>query len=177
MPKQFTEKEAITNLQRYLRELSFSDDDMPDIPVDGIFGSATEDGLRYFQRKNGLPVTGIADRNTWDALYAAYLASVDKYALPDPIILFPSYPIGFEIKTGDSSFIVSVIQYILQELSVVFDGFNDVKISGTYDIQTQKAIFDFQERSGLTSNGYVDKITWNELSRVFNITEHFSRQK
>lgn len=177
MPIQFTEKDAVTNLQRYLRELSFSDDDMPNLPIDGIFGSATETALRYFQQKNGLPVTGAADRNTWDALYTAYLASVDKYALPDPIILFPSYPIGFEIKTGDSSFTVSVIQYILQELSIVFDGFNDVKISGTYDAQTQKAIFDFQERSGITSSGYVDKATWNELSRVFNITEHFSKQK
>lgn len=177
MPKQFTEKDAITNLQRYLRELSFSDESMPNIPVDGVFDSATEEGLKHFQRNNGLPVTGTADRKTWDTLYTAYLASINKYALPVPIILFPSYPVGFEIKPGDSNFIVSVIQYILQELSVIFDNFDAVKINGDYDSETQKAVKDFQGRSGLESSGNVDKNTWDALSQIFNVTQHISRQK
>lgn len=37
----------------------------------GQFGPATERGVRRFQRRAGLPVTGIADAETLDRLYAA----------------------------------------------------------------------------------------------------------
>jgi hypothetical protein len=37
----------------------------------GQFGPATERGVRRFQRREGLPVTGIADAETLDRLYAA----------------------------------------------------------------------------------------------------------
>ena len=37
----------------------------------GQFGPATEQGVRRFQRRAGLPVTGIADAETLDRLYAA----------------------------------------------------------------------------------------------------------
>jgi peptidoglycan hydrolase-like protein with peptidoglycan-binding domain len=36
--------------------------------IDGSFGSITEAGVKSFQSKNGLPVTGKVDQNTWDKL-------------------------------------------------------------------------------------------------------------
>lgn len=36
--------------------------------IDGIYGSQTQDAVRYFQRKNGLAVDGIAGPNTLKAM-------------------------------------------------------------------------------------------------------------
>ena len=36
--------------------------------VDGIYGSETQEAVRYFQRKNGLTVDGIAGPNTLKAM-------------------------------------------------------------------------------------------------------------
>ncbi|MFC5287571.1 peptidoglycan-binding protein [Actinokineospora guangxiensis] len=37
-------------------------------PVDGLFGPITEGSVEYFQRREGLPETGVVDTATWDAL-------------------------------------------------------------------------------------------------------------
>ncbi|MDD4170072.1 MAG: spore cortex-lytic enzyme [Desulfotomaculaceae bacterium] len=36
--------------------------------VDGVFGSSTSQAVNKFQRSNGLPVDGVVDKTTWDAL-------------------------------------------------------------------------------------------------------------
>ena len=38
----------------------------------GIYDKATEDAVRDLQYRNLLPVTGITDKATWDALARAY---------------------------------------------------------------------------------------------------------
>jgi len=39
-----------------------------DLQVDGEFGKLTETATKEFQKDTGLPVTGVVDRPTWDAL-------------------------------------------------------------------------------------------------------------
>ena len=177
MPKQFTEKDAIRNLQIYLRRLSYINDDTIKAPIDGIFESSTQNALRQFQRNNDLPVTGVADRATWDALYAQYLIELKRLTLPDPIIPFPSFPTDYKTSLGEESFLVSIIQYMLRELSIIYDTFNDVKITGKYDHITKDAISDFQKRNGLSDTGEVDKATWNALARIYNLSLHHVEQK
>ena len=63
----------VRELQKYLLELSYATHGYPHLSIDGIFGVQTRDVLSLFQRRNRLPVTGVADRRTWEALYAAYL--------------------------------------------------------------------------------------------------------
>ena len=65
------ERVAIANLQRYLRQLAYFDETLGEVPIDGIFDSATEEALRAFQEGAGLPPTGRADFVTWETLFAA----------------------------------------------------------------------------------------------------------
>ncbi len=37
---------------------------------DGWYGPRTADGVKKFQRANGLPATGVTDRKTWDAVFS-----------------------------------------------------------------------------------------------------------
>ena len=87
--RKYNEKDAVRNMQRYLRQLSYTDSDIPPVPIDGIFGEATSNSLIAFQRKNGLAATGVADRESWDALYRNYLSSVRRFAPPKGFSPFP----------------------------------------------------------------------------------------
>ena len=61
----YTEKDAIRNLQRYLRQLSYTDKDIIAPPIDSIYDRATADSVRSFQRKYGIAETGIANKETF----------------------------------------------------------------------------------------------------------------
>jgi len=169
MAEYMNEQEAIRNLQRYLRQLGYFDADFPLVPTDGIFDTDTRDALMIFQSKSGLPETGVADKTTWDALFSEYLASLTKNAPTGMIDPFPKFPDGYKIVSGDAWFLVDIIQYILEELRVRYDNFENVKRTGVYDKETELAIKDFQSRNSLPETGFTDKATWNALSNQFNI--------
>lgn len=55
--------------------------------TDGAFGSMTENALKFFQRKNGLPETGIADQDTQMRLFSASALPSEEYVFPYKIIV------------------------------------------------------------------------------------------
>lgn len=174
--KQFFEKDAIRNLQTYLRAQVFIDEGAPYVPIDGIFDTQTRDALIYFQRRNDLEPTGIADRITWELLYAQYLDVIKSTSLPGPIIPFPSYPNSYTIKRGEKSFLVATLQYMLNEIGTIYNVFDSLEINGEYDEETEGIVRDFQERNGLEPTGEVDLTTWGFLARIYNLSLHYIEQ-
>ena len=69
------EEEAIAEVQRYLRAVSYKHASVPHVGVDGIFGSETEEAVRAFQELFSLSVTGVADQETFLLLYAEFLSA------------------------------------------------------------------------------------------------------
>ena len=158
------ETQAITNLQRYLRQLAYFDDRIPPVPIDGVFDSATREALTAFQRVAGLPATGVGDRATWDALYLAYLESLEAHGRPQPVYLFPRFPETYSVGVGDEGILISAIRYLLRELMIDWGGgFEDIPLLGTYDTVTADAVAHFQKLVGLPTTGRVDRATWNAL--------------
>ena len=176
MSRQFTEKDAITNLQTYLRAQRFLYEGAPYVPVDGIFDSQTQYALTEFQRRNGLPPTGIADRTTWELLYLQYLEIVEITSLPSPIIPFPSYPSDYIIKMGEKSFLVATLQYMINEIGMVYNTLEPLEISGVYDEETSALIKDFQEKNALPVTAEVDRATWKRLAQIYNLSLHYIDQ-
>ena len=166
--REFTEYEAIRNLQRYLRQLSYEDADIPPVPIDGIFESATEEALRAFQIKRGLEATGIADRETWDALYEDYLESLARFSPPKPFSPFFRLPEGDSLSLGDVSFAVAAVQFLLNESSQIIDTLDQIVIDGIYGNETRTAVSRFQEANGMLASGEVDKNTWDALVDTYN---------
>ena len=58
-------EQPIRSLQTMLRVIAEDDPRLPDLVPDGIYGQTTMQAVTAFQRLYGLPITGIADQNTW----------------------------------------------------------------------------------------------------------------
>lgn len=159
-------QDAIFNLQKYLRAISFADKRVSRPPLDGIFDSATEDAVRSFQASRGLNANGIVDRMTWDAIYDEYKA----LALAEELPFFPSAPSDYAARLGEESSFISIIQILLQELSSVYDAFENVEITGIFDSATEQAIKELQRASGLEITGELDKNTYRRL--LYDLSSH-----
>ena len=167
MPTSPFEKEAITNLQRYLYQLSFTDPRIPPVPVDGVYGDNTRRAVRSFQETQRLPVTGQVDQTTWDRLYLAYLESLEGTGRTEPLYLFPRHPETYSVGLGDEGLIISATRYLLRELMIDYGGdFEDIPLTGTYDSVTEEAVRRFQQLHGLPNTGRVDRVTWNRLVKA-----------
>ena len=64
--------ESVKTLQQYLNAISNVYNSISPIPVTGVFGSETESSVKQFQKQFGLPVTGIVDRDVWNAIANEY---------------------------------------------------------------------------------------------------------
>lgn len=163
-----TERQVIENLQRYLRRLSFEYPEITSPPIDGIFDTVTKRSLTDFQKKFGLGQTGVADKLTWDRLFAEYLAVTELEREKRTLDLFPAAPADYAVSLGETWLLVRVIQLLLMELSAAYDIFEDITESGVYDEETEKAIKRFQEINGLPPTGRVDAATWYRIVREYS---------
>ena len=169
-------RSEIRNLQRYLRTISYRYPEIPPPPVDGIFEDATRESLEAFQTFVGLPVTGTADRITWEALYAAYLDALFNASLPTPLPVFPHSPEDYAVRLGDSGYLVTSVQYLLLELSTLYGFPTPIEQGGVYGKDTADAVAYFQKLCLLPESGEVDKRTWNYLVGAY-IAEDGSREQ
>ena len=170
--RKYNEKTAVRNMQRYLRQLSYTDSDIPPVPIDGIFGDATSKSRMAFQTKNGLDATGVADRESWDMLYETYLSSVKRFTPPKGFSPFPRVPEDYSLRVGDVGFAVTAVQFLINEVSVILDEIDAIAITGIYNIDTARAVSIFQAANGLPITGDTDKETWDVLVDTY---EHYSK--
>ena len=173
MTENIFERDAITDIQTYLRHLSFHSEQIGDLPIDGIWDRATRDALIAFQTENGLSPTGVADRETYELLKREYDRSVALNSPPASLDLFPRSPIGFELSEGDSGILVDTVQYILGELERLYS-FPEIKRSGVYDYTTASSVKYFQERNNITPTGKVGRETWDALAIQHNLLDRYN---
>lgn len=168
MPRYENEAQATANLQRYLRQISYHHPEITPPPIDGIFERDTERALREFQAMQGLPVTGRADRRTWDELYSMYRASVAQNEPPRTVAILPFVAGEILLQKGDEGFTINVLQYMLRELGESQIELEEVEISGIFDAKTARAVQLFRAQNGLPEGETVDLVTWNTLVDRFN---------
>jgi ribosomal protein L17 len=161
------EKVAVENIQRYLRQLAQYDHTIPMIAIDGIYGTETAAAIAAFQRNNQLDGTGIADYTTWTLLYEEYMRSVLLHSSPRCFCPFPRFPVNYSVGIGNRQFLVEIIQYILNELTLNYDDIPRNEQNGYFDEDTERAIIIFQRIHDLPATGRVDKFTWNALVEAY----------
>ena len=64
--------QPVRSLQTMLRFIAESRGDSISVIPDGIYAQNTVSAVSDFQRRKGMPATGITDQATWDAIAAEY---------------------------------------------------------------------------------------------------------
>lgn len=171
-PEEVFIQQPIRSLQTMLRVLSEQDDRYIGIIPDGIYGQSTLSAVSNFQRIHGLPVTGITDQQTWEAIVAEYEPALVLIAEATPveIILNPNEV----LRRGDESPYLLVAQALLWVLSDTYASVGRPSQNGTLDDATADSISSFQALSGLPMTGELDKLTWNQLALHFPLAANQS---
>ena len=159
---------AVEHLQRHLRMLSYFDKRIPPVPIDGVFGTATEEAVRAFQGAEGLPVTGRVDQEAWERLCDRCTREKKAHAAPEALAVFPRVPEDYRVTPGDKQFLVRIVRYLLSELSVLYEWPEPLADGGVYDGAAAGAVRLFQQKNGLPETGEVDRATWNALAAAYN---------
>ena len=173
-PESFIEQ-PIRSLQTMLRVIAEDDSSLPTVVPDGIYGQTTMAAVTEFQRQNGLPLTGITDQATWDAIVPVYeeaLIRVDS-AEPIEIIMDP----GQVFVIGDEGAYIYLMQTLLIWLSRDNKAIVPPEHTGVFDQKTSEALSAFQALAGLEQTGLLDKVTWKNLSRQFSLNAHHNSKR
>lgn len=145
-------------------------------PVDGIFGSRTEEAVREFQEIFGLTVDGIVGKATWYALVRLYTAVTQLSELRSQGQRF--YSISWEYpnspQLGSTGEKVRHLQYMLAVLAAYIPQIPSVKVDGIFGRETLDSVLAVQRYFDLPETGIVNAATWEEIYDQYSGIENIS---
>ena len=158
--------QPIRSLQYMLNRLSLRYDFLPALVPDGVFGERTLEAVMLFQRELHPPVTGVVDRETWQAILDEWLDLERELADPRQIRAFPP---SAKVQAGSSHNYLLPVQAMFQSLSPVLDGLEPESIDGIHDAASVRNTQWLQEKAMLPQTGELDRETWDILARLYEL--------
>lgn len=156
----------VESLQYMLRILSQKDSRLVPVTPDGIYGQNTAAAVTAFQRCHGLPTTGRADPETWDAVVEDYEAARPREdGLPYP----------GERKPGERSANLNLVQAMLKTCHKTFGSIPNVEVTGVMDAPTVAALRRFQSICGLPVTGTLTEPTWDCLAALHAMAQNLQK--
>lgn len=154
--------QPIRSLQTMLRVIAEQDPSHETLIPDGIYGPATVSAVAAFQRRHGLPVTGITDQDTWESIRDSYELALIYIAEAQPldIILNPNQA----IRRGERHPHMYLVQGMLMTLAEAYRSVGQPSVSGILDEATADSIASFQGLNNLPMTGHLDRRTWKHLA-------------
>ncbi len=166
--------QPIRSLQTMLRVIAEHDPSYVRIIPDGIYGPETMTAVSTFQRKHGLPVTGVTDQSTWEAITAVYgpaLIAQDE-AEPLYVVLNPNQV----LHKGERHPNLYLVQGMLTVLSQLYHSIDLPIFTGQMDDVTSNALASFQYLSALPVTGELDKVTWKHLVLQYPLAANLAQK-
>ncbi len=169
--------DEVRALQRRLKDLGYYTGS-----VDGDFGAGTESAVRAFQRANGLHVDGVAGPRTLSTLNSSSAKHAPTAtprpkatATPRPAVTpkatsraqprtyVPSAPDTYRyLQLGSSGTDVRKLQQRLRDL-----GYYTGQVNGKFGEETERAVYEFQQRNGL----WIDGVAGEDTQRMLYSTD------
>ena len=152
-------------IQYYLAVISYFDNEIPQVVIDGNFDGNTVAGVRAFQRKYGLPETGVVDRQTWNVItriYNSIVQGISPEIIPGADEIYPGRFLSLGMEGED----IRTLQRFLQEARSADPSIPAVETTGTFDQATDAAVRYIQAQNGLPVNGIVGPLTWDAVVRL-----------
>lgn len=167
--------QPVRSLQTMLRTIAEDQGRKSSLIPDGVYGNQTMSEVSGFQRRKGLPVTGVADQATWEAIADEFTPARTRVTAAEPIeiVLNPNQV----IQKNESHPIIFLTQGILIVLSDVYASITEPNISGILDLPTSNSIESFQSLSLLPVTGELDKITWKHLALHYPLAANLKNNR
>lgn len=134
--------DAVKQAQRAIRRTP-----NPSLVVDGDFGPATEEAVKQFQESAGLPVTGVVDTATWDALPLGNAMPV--------------------LKNGSKGDPVRSLQLTLTAGAYGLWEVTPQGVDGIFGPNTEASVRAFQTWARIQVDGIVGQQTWDAATLEF----------
>lgn len=165
----------VQSLQHMLNHLARTLEGLPRLAETGIFDEATLEAVMIFQRDFDLPVTGIVDQLTWDAITEAYYLNLIQFGEPPLLHVLPSGTGA--IPEAEKAAEVRIAQAILTELLTVFSDFEPTLLDGVNAGATTRNLKRIQLLANMPDTGTLDRATWAILAALYRayITRHAMR--
>ncbi len=159
--------QPVRSLQYMLRRLSKVYDFLPELATDGVFGERTLEAVMLFQRELHPPVTGVVDRETWNAIRDAWHDIEARLGAPRDLRAFPGE--GSQVEPGDGKEFMILPQTMFQVLSRYLMGIAPDVADGLHGQVSSDNVRWLQRAAGLEETGIMDWITWGFLSRLYEV--------
>lgn len=153
---------AVRDLQLMLRRLSARYPQIPMVAADGIFGEETLEAVMIFQRDFSLPVTGVVDRTTWEALVRQ--TGLVNGAPSSPLPGYLDSPSLSDFT--DAQTLSRVTRFLFNALAGAASNFTRTDGPGVPPEQNIRVL---QQLSGLPVTGSLDDASWRRLLRLFQL--------
>lgn len=167
--------QPIRSLQTMLRVISTGNGTRMSVIPDGIYGRQTMAAVSDFQRQAGLPVTGVADQATWEAVVAAYDPALISVAPAEPILAV--FNPNQVIHRGEYHPNVYLAQSMLLILSDIYHSISTPSLNGIIDFPTSDSLSSFQVLSALPMTGELDKRTWKHLALHYPLAANLHQRR
>ncbi len=127
---------------------------LPQLSVDGIFGTGTQTAVISYQTARGLATDGIIGRNSWNAIANDFVTipANDRYVYP-----------GSPISSGSSGVHVGVIQMLLNEIAPTYASLRLLSMDGKFGANTASTVRLFQKQFSLSADEVVGQRTWSSV--------------
>ncbi len=140
---------VVKNIQAHLKSAGFNPG-----KIDGRFDGRTQQMVERFQKKSGLPETGVVDERTWSKLEKSRFLAKDGTS--------PAQ------SRGEKSAAVLRSEKILRAL-----GYKSVKADGVFDAATQRASRKFENRfPGLGDDGSIGEGQLKRMKQVLHAKQN-----
>lgn len=151
-------------LHYLLRAIAYFDEDIPYLGTTGntVFDENTVKMVLAFQKKYGLPTTGVVDKNTWAKLKDVYNELLQN--IPSEYLQYEDEFYGGRILTnGINGEDVRRLQKFLLKICREKGNIPGVRVTGTFDDLTELSVRKLQEILQLPVTGAVGAVVWKEI--------------
>lgn len=157
--------QPIRSLQHMLNQLAIHNSTLVRLVVDGVFGERTLEAVMVFQREYHLPVNGVVDLSTWDAIREAYFKAELLYGAPPALNVLPNGT--YTAAEGEESEPMLIVQAMFVSLTKVMTNFSPCQMNSCNDGDTHKNIREVQRLAGLPVTGTLDRSTWSYMVQLY----------
>ena len=164
---------AIKEIQKYLFVISDSKyNEVPRVPIDGIFDNETELAVIKFQESVNLSPTGIVDFITFKKLFEEYKSITENLNTTNYIFGDSSFP----LKENDQNEDVRALHVMISKIRKTFPYLTDPGHGSYYSQRTADSIEEMRKLFMLPRSRNLDKELYRRMIVEINGRQHFKEK-